>query len=202
MTQIVSFYTPEYEGEVKGWKVSMAKTGLPFYAQRTESRGSWRKNCGLKPGFMLECLARFNDACLWIDIDGRVLGGMPELESAPDEYDFGCFFIPWDQMNRNDKPGGPKSQTDGTASGTMFVNNTVLGRDFMRRWIEMDHGQHQYEQIVLGETWHGHRPGGLRTWRMPQRYCKVFDRPWKRGEAGPVQIEHYQASRRLRRKVR
>ncbi len=200
--RIVSYYTPEYKDELQGWTESIMALGMPYFVTMVESKGTWRANCGHKPHFLLECLEQFKEPLLWIDIDGRVKGKLPELATAPSLYDFGCWFIPWDQMNRNHKPGGPKSQTDGTASGTMFVNDTDTGRAMMAAWIAHDEGQHHYEQIVLGEAFHYHRPRNLRTWRMPQRYCKVFDAKWKRGEEGPVEIEHYQASRRLKRKVR
>ena len=200
--RIVSLYTPEYRGEVHGWIDACKQFAFKYHAKPVASRGSWRLNCGLKPDFMLECLARFNEPLLWIDIDGRVKGPMLALETAPGQYDFGAWFIPWDQMNPADRPGGADTKNDGISSGTMFWNNTPASIEFLNRWLAAEHGQYRYGQIVLGEVWHNQRPTDLRTWHMPQAWFKVFDRPWKRGESGPPLIEHFQASRRLRSQIK
>ena len=89
----------------------------------------------------------------------------------------------------------------------MFFNNTIACRNFLKLWIQREAADmarakpERYGQVVLGETWHNHRDPELRTLVLPHRYCKVFDHPWKRGESGPVEVEHLQASRRLRNKV-
>lgn len=199
--RIVTFYTPEYAGEVEPWVESIKATVLPYFIDVMVSKGSWRANVGMKPQFLLDMLDLYKEPILWIDMDGRVVGDLHYLGLAPGQYDFGAWFIPWDQMNPADRPGGPLTLHDGISSGTMFWNNTPAAIEFLNRWVAAEHGQHRYGQIVLGEVWHNQRPIDLRTWRMPQAWFKVFDRPWKRGESGPPIIEHYQASRRLRRKV-
>ena len=135
---------------------------------------------------------------LWVDIDGRVRGKLELAPALEEKVDFACWFIPAAKLRSVDRPGG-KAGIDGTASGTMFFNNTDLARDLLTRWIHNDHGQYGYEQIVLGETWHFGRPEGIRWMRLPQSWCKVFDVKWFDGEKGPVEIEHLQASRRLKR---
>jgi hypothetical protein len=200
--RIVTFYTPEYAGEVQPWVDSIMGSGLPYFIDIKDSLGSWRKNVGMKPQFLLDCLEQFKEPILWIDMDGRVVGPMHDLGLAPGMYDFGAWFIPWDQMNPADRPGGAKTKNDGISSGTMFWNYTPAAIAFLNRWIYAENGQYKYGQIVLGDVWHGMRPPELRTWRMPQAWFKVFDRPWKRGESGPAIIEHFQASRRLRNKIK
>ena len=198
--RIVTFYTPRYAGEVEPWVESIRATGIPYHITIVDEQGSWRKNVGMKPQFMLDCLLLFKEPLLWIDIDGRVQGSLHDLGFAQLQYDFGAWFIPWDQMNARDRPGGAKTKNDGISSGTMFWNYTPAAIEFLALWIAAEDGQHRYGQIVLGEVWHAHDPASsFRTWKMPQAWFKVFDRPWKRGESGPIIIEHFQASRRLRR---
>lgn len=201
---VVSYYTPEYAGEAAGFCESCQEAGLRARVVSVVSRGSWRLNCGFKPVFLLDEIDRYDEPILWVDIDGRFRES-PDLvltATFAAEYDFACWFIPWDQMQPDHRPGGAKTKHDGLASGTMWFNNTEAARELLRVWIGRDTGQYAYEQIVLGEAWHYARPPSLRTSRLPQGYCKVFDRKWKRGEHGPVVIEHLQASRRLRRTVR
>ena len=201
MIQIVTFATPEYAEELEEFRTAAASCGFDPNCCLVDSRGSWRKNVGMKPRLFLSWLDQGYGPFLFIDVDGRIKTDLAWLELMTPTYDFGCWFIPNDQMRPKDRPGGEKSKNDGLASGTVWINNTWQCREFLQRWIKREKGQHQYGQIVLGETWHFDRPDDLRTLKLPQRFCKVFDRDWKRGEEGPVQIEHMQASRRLRKKV-
>ena len=197
--KIVTFYTPHYGGEVHDWYTSCNHLQIEHEATEVEDQGSWRLNVGMKPAFILDRLHEHDCPILWLDVDARVLGDLPILSELY-EYDFAAWFIPWDQMRPVDRPGGAKTQNDGVASGTLWFHNTPAAKRFLELWISREHGQGRYGQVVLGETWHFHRDKEhLQTKRLPQAYCKVFDRDWKRGESGPIQIEHTQASRRLRK---
>ena len=197
--KIVAFYTPHYEGQLEAWVETIRPTGIPYFVTCRADAGNWRLNVGMKPVFLLDCLEQFKEPILWIDIDGRVRGDLALAVEAFDKYDFGAWFIPWDQMQPAHRPGGAKTKNDGISSGTMYWNYTPDAIEFLKMWIAAEHGQHRYGQIVLGEVWHDFKPAALRTWRMPQAWFKVFDRPWKVGESGPIIIEHFQASRKLRR---
>ncbi len=202
--RIVTFYTPQYAGEVEAWYESV--DGLPWKSEASSyaCRGSWRANVGVKPDFLLEILEDFQERILFIDIDGRVRGELPRFRNEDwlQHHDFAAYFIPHDEMTAEHRPGGRKTTNDGIASGTMYVNYTPAAIDFLKLWQKREKKrEHLYGQIVLGETWHFDRPAELVTARLPQRYCKVFDARWKKNETGPVEIEHLQASRRLRRKV-
>ncbi len=197
--RIVSFYTPHYEGQLEPWVEAIRKTMIPYFVTCRPDAGNWRANVRMKPTFLLECLEQFKEPILWIDIDGIVRGDLTPATVADTKYDFGAWFIPWDQMSPAHRPGGAKTENDGISSGTMYWNNTDVAKEMLMVWEIADHGQYRYGQIVLGETFVYHRPRNLRTWRMPQAWFKVFDRPWKRDEKGPIVVEHFQASRKLRR---
>ncbi len=205
--RIVTFYTPQYAGELDGWKESLSGLPWKYWWAELSCRGSWRANVGMKPDFLLEALQVFQERILFIDIDGRVRGQLPLFQSVQSggwfaRCDFAAYFIPHDEMTAGHRPGGQKTTNDGIASGTMYFNYTPAAIDFLELWREREKKrEHRYGQIVLGETWHFDRPAELVTARLPQRYCKVFDARWKKNETGPVEIEHLQASRRLRRKV-
>lgn len=198
---LITFCTPEYADELEEFRFAAIECSYDPICFLVDSRNSWRANVGMKPKLFHQWLDQGFGPFLFVDVDGRLREPMPEVLDWEEDYDFGCWQIPWDQMQPQHRPGGKKSETNGLASGTVYINNTWACRAFLQRWIKRERGQHKYGQIVLGETWHFHRPDELRTLHMPQRYCKVFDHDWKRGEEGPIKIEHMQASRRLRSKV-
>ena len=201
---VVSYYTPEYAGEVKDFESCCNAHVLKHCTTAVESRGSWRLNCGRKASFLHEQLLLHKEPILWVDIDGR-FRGHPDVLASPvfiENHDFAIWFIPRYRMQPAHVPGGPSSGNDGTASGTMWFNYSPMALRFLEIWMQEEHGQGQWEQQVLGEVWHYARPQELRTFRLSQRYCKVFDVPWFKDEKGPVIIEHMQASRRLKRKVK
>ena len=194
----VTFCTPQYRHLMDEWERNVQDVGgLEPYGYAVHDLGSWRKNVGQKPQFlldMLECILK--EPFLFVDVDARFRA---PWDLSLTDYDFGAYFIDARRMPASDKP---MRKYGGVASGTLWVNNTPAVIEFLERWKAAEHGQHRYGQIVLGEVWHTQRPMNLRTFHLPQRYLKVFDRPWHDGEGGgPVVIEHMQASRRLRRKV-
>ena len=193
----VTFYTPAYADLVEGWQQSVEQVGeLSGVAVNVTDKGSWRENVGRKPGFVLRMFEAHRQPILWVDVDARFRSAW-DLDLSG--YDFAAYFIDAGRMPDRDKPHG---KYDGIASGTMYFGFTKAAQEFLSRWIAAEHGQHRYGQIVLGEVWHTARPLNLRTFQLPQRYLKVFDRPWYDGEGGgPAIIEHLQASRQKRRKV-
>lgn len=196
--KIISFYTPTYEGEAKAFEESWQQFGYRPNVMDLQSAGSWRLNCGLKPAFVRDCLREFKEPVLWIDIDGRMRA--PWDLNLEESHDVAFWFIPHRVMKRPDVPHGAASGNDGIASGTMWWNYTPASLDFLDAWCEAEKGQGLWEQQILGEVWYDRPVADLRTFRLHQRYCRVFDVPWFEGE-GEIVVEHMQASRRLKRTV-
>ena len=197
---VTSFYSPEYAGEVEAFEEAAHSFGMMHNIVPIESKGSWRLNCGHKPKFLIDQLRLHQQPVLWVDIDGRFRREWNlELEA---DYDFAIWFIPYAKMRPMDVPGGSGTGNEGLASGTMWFNYTPMALRFLEIWAQEEHGQGAFEQQVLGEVWHQARPKGLRTYRLPQAYCKVFDVQWFKRVHNEVCIEHMQASRRLRKKVK
>ena len=197
--KVIAFYTPEYKAEAKDWTFSCRAAGLDYFVREVPNQGSWRLNVGMKPAFIKKALRVFEEDVLWVDIDGRFKRDW-DLDLCKD-FDFAAWFIPHKVM-RSGVPFGKESGNDGIASGTMWFNNSLYAIEFLRRWVELEDGQYRWGQQVLGELWHSNRPGDLRTFRLPHEYCKVFDRDWIERDHEPVVIEHYQASRRLRSRIK
>ena len=192
----VTFYTPLYAELVAEWQESVEQVGgLAGVAVNVVDRGSWRLNVGRKPSFLLRMLHAHHQPILWVDVDARFRSAW---ELNLDGHDFGAYMINASRMPTADKPFG---KYHGVASGTMYFAHTRSAFGFLKRWEDAEQGQHRYGQIVLGEVWHRVLARDLTTYQFPQRYCKVFDRPWYDGEEGPIVIEHLQASRKKRRKA-
>lgn len=207
---VISFYTPEYECEVPEFVASLARFNMGHELVPIESLGSWRKNVGHKPTFILQQLKKHKRPVLFCDVDAFVEGPCDRLRDIEDEFDFGGRFIKQRPLQRpGGEPGEPvvtqrrKRQSAGKTpkrvlktitSGTLFFNCTDLARQFLGAWQRNEKGQYLLGQLVLAETWHHDRPEGLRTLRLPDSYC------WHPGVLfdGPSQIRHTRGATRHR----
>lgn len=201
MPLVISFFTEGYEPWAEQLVEDCDQFEMECVVRKMKSRGSWRANVGMKPQFIVNMLALYERPVVWLDADARIRQRpvrFEELAHTDPVIDFAAYFIPRQVMPARDRPFGKE---DGISSGTMFFNVTSGSAGLLGQWIAREDGQHKYGQIVLGETWHTMDPKPV-TFRLPQRYLKVYDRKWKRGEKGPVVIEHMQASRKMRKKVR
>lgn len=207
---IIGFYTPEYECEVAEFVTSLARFGMEHDLVPIESLGSWRKNVGYKPTFILKQLKKHKRPVLFNDVDAIVEGPCGRLRDIEGEYDFAGRFIKQRPLCR---PGGtanepkvsgrcrrerggktPKRVLKTITSGTIFFNYTDLAMEFLRAWQRNEKGQYLLGQLVLAETWHHDAPEGLRTLRLPDSYC------WHSGVvfSGPSQIKHTRGATRHR----
>jgi hypothetical protein len=59
----------------------------------------------------------------------------------------------------------------------------------------------RWEQQSLQKVWEDCDNNGLKTYNFPQGYCKVFDCKWFENP-GEIIIEHMQASRKTKRKIK
>ena len=198
---VVSYFTEEYSEEAPAFEKCCEDVGQQYLAVPFVSKKSWRLNCGMKAKFIRKCVDQFEQPVLWVDIDGRFrLPWDLELEET---VDFAAWFIPSCVMQGNTRPHGPGGSCDGIAAGTLWFNNTDASKAFLDAWVKAEDDGHRYkwEQKVLGELWADTPDDDLRTGRLHQRYCRVTDAKWF-DHQGPVVIEHMQASRRLKGKVR
>ena len=83
----------------------------------------------------------------------------------------------------------------------MWFANTETGRAFVSRWNDtVGRMRGKTEQEALNALLL--RPNrGVKVLDLPATYCSIFDKAVDKA-AGPAVIEHFQASRKLRRLVR
>jgi len=192
---IISFYTrgTPYEDEVKNLIESCRKFDLTSEIEGIDSFGSWELNCAYKPFFILKMLEKHNRPLLWVDADGMFLK-KPQWQEAFDS-DLSVRFheeLEW---------GHPSK----VITSTLFASPTREGKEIMRRWIHQTHEHlldpHRklefWDQIALRDALCGWE-GILEP--MPLSYAKIFDHPSDCISAPEPVIEHYQASRRFKKR--
>lgn len=191
---IVSFYTlnTPYEQEVQGLIESCKKWGLEYCIEGLPSRGSWAKNCGVKPLYIQQKLQTLQRPLLWIDADAAILQ-KPDF-SFLKGYDLSARlvpFLPWKNPSK-------------LMSGTVFFNYTEKSLNIVRRWVRLcakrlasdpDH----WDQAALRDI--VKREKKAKILPLPISYVKIYDLDVLFIEQSDVVIEHYQAARRLKNAI-
>jgi hypothetical protein len=202
MITVITFYTPEYHDEAMQLIESCNRFSVPCNAYPKTSKGSWVHNCTMKAEVIEEALNEFSHGVVWIDADGR-LRNVPSIFDQLNKYDFGCYWIPnvWNQpRNVHLKPWTRGNEA--LAGGTLYFNNTSISKELISAWKkESQANPTRWEQQSLQKVWEEFDNKGLRTYNFPQSYCKVFDCKWFEVEQ-PVIVEHMQASRILKHKIK
>lgn len=181
----VSYYTPAYRHEAMALIDTLEAFGLPHVVTEVADRGTWERNCALKPTFIRHHIIRTDAPVVWVDADARIVQ-RPEL-----------FF--------NDENGYPRLRCDVAAhyrwgeellSGTLYFSGTFRASEICRIWArECEASPGEWDQKVLQRIL---ADGDWDVERLPASYTAVFDDPKMTGDAV---ILHTQASRRLKNAV-
>jgi hypothetical protein len=185
MPRLITFVTigTPYEREVGRLERSVAELGLRVHVARLPNRGSWVKNCACKGQFVLDCLREFDEPIVWLDSDAELLR-YPELFEDAD-FEFAAYWT---------SPGKT------LLSGTLYFAPTGTSVRLVEGWARRcEERPHKWDQTHLRDEFLSTLP--LEScFRLPQGYCKIFDRVWR--EPSRVEyIRHYQASRRFKRLI-
>lgn len=185
---VISFYTlhTPYEQEVMRLINSCERLEIEHSVDGIESEGSWEKNCGVKPFYILRKLHQLKRPVLWVDADGAFLK-MPSFEQfAP--FDFSVRIVDF----------LPKSHREKVISNTVFVNYTPQGLSIVERWAKscrrkLKNDPKVWDQAVLRDIILKDKSAKILP--MPLAYSKIYDLDIHRIAQEEVVIEHYQASR-------
>lgn len=181
---IISYFTTgtPYEAEAEALVATCVALGLEHRVVGVSPRGAWEKNCAMKAGFVRETWRELGRAVLWVDADARVRRAPELLRGA--SADFGVH----------------KASRWQFASGTVFVNATARGGELLEAWTRRCEAEPLvWDQVHLDRAWEEvSSRTSLETMWMPQAYTRIFDRPEDADGGGPIVVEHFQASRRLK----
>lgn len=193
---VISYYTfgTDYEKEILKLKSSLKKFDIPYYFFSKRPLGNWRANLNYKSAVILEAFEKFPQKdIVFIDADG-IVKQYPELFdflSANRTHDIAVHYHHYKQS----LPGGS------LLSGTLWLRNCDKTKRLVERWNKIGQDnldiRHQHcLNIAIREFEDIAEP--MQVFKLPKEYAQIFDNFQNRSK--PV-IEHFQASRRLRRKV-
>ena len=194
---VVSYYTAKtpYRKEAARLEESMLQLTIPHHVAEVPNLGDWQKNTHFKAKFIRQMMDRFSTKDLiWVDADA-VFHKYPVMFdnfTAGDKSllgwnsDISVHFRNW------------KHGKDELLSGTIFIRNNDLMKRVVDDWIRINkQNRSTWEQRNLARAIK--REPMIKVYPMPIEYCCIFDDD-RRQQIDPV-IEHFQASRRLRRIV-
>ena len=183
---IISYFTrnTEYEQEAQKLIQSCERNHLEYQIEGIASRGSWEENCSFKAEFIYKVWKTSGRAVLWVDADA-ILHCAPDLLKGA-RADFAIH----------------KLQGWEFGSGTLYFNQTEGAATLLKRWLaRCRRFPDVWDQVSVDLAWEdtvASHP--LETLWLPEPYCRIFDL-FEGRSTSPGVVEHFQASRRLKRQV-
>ena len=198
-TIVVGYYTPKYREDALRLIKTLEQHNVQFYIESVEEKESWEHAVSHKPVFLLECWERFPDrSLLYVDVDA-IFHSNPmqffDVLSARN-WDFAAHWF------QGPNGGYNRTRNDNHfLSGTMWFGRTKNAKRILERWITFNKerqakgnwegGGQANLRDVLSERW----VKGIEIYKLPGRFCFVFDKPWAYPDGEPRIIEHLIASR-------
>ena len=193
--QAVTFVTTGtgYEREVERLALSAARLSIPLRIYHHPNLRNWRLNLNWKSLTILEAMTDYPDKdIVWVDADAKFHSWPALFDELSLARAHDIAFHRW--VHSRLDPGRE------LLSGTLWVANTERGAKLVSAWHEKALKSRAIRhQRALDEVLKGER-AGWRCFALPVQYTAIFDHRAVRGRIQPV-IEHFQASRRLRRAV-
>jgi hypothetical protein len=161
LPKLIGYYTEKdknnfYVECFKKLEKQCIEFGFDYYFEKKPSFQNYVKNCKIKPKFILECLNKFKESLIFIDIDSNLTGSIPEELNNLKDYDI-AISKTWNEPNPNQEIelNNFKNKKSFNANhllirdGFLFVNNTEKAIEFIKNW---DHGCstfHHTDHLVL-----------------------------------------------------
>ena len=208
---VVSCFTPEY-AEVYRSRLGLSLDRLETWGQpvpslvfEAESRGSWVKNCLLKPEALLAARRLTDRPLLWVDADAEIRDldlGFPLLRNyraAKPDLDFAAYMPALAKSDDHD----PRVNSS-LMSGTLLFENTERSRRLLQDWLAAadavrvrgSSGLDAYDQEVLWGVVKDHLANrGLVVQNWHPSWVKVHD--FFPAISRPI-VDHFQASREMK----
>lgn len=188
---VVSYFTAgtPYKKEAARLEESMLQLTIPHHVAEVPNLRDWQKNTHFKAVFIRKMMDRFpTKDLIWVDADA-VFHHYPVLFdeiAEANHIDISCHHRNW------------KHGKNELLSGTVYIRNNMAMKKVVDDWILLNkQNKSTWEQRNLARAIK--REPLVNVCSLPIEYCCIFDDD-NRKQIDPV-IEHFQASRRLRRMV-
>lgn len=197
---VVSFVTHDtpYELELATHLMpTLENLSLPHYIEVIDNKGSWLKNVAEKPAVIYRALEKFpSKNLIMLDADSEITQYPQLFNEIPEEYDIARHFLEWESWYNY-----PGDRTKELLTGTIFLRNNEKVKLLCHKWYEEANNNQEWEQKSLGRILVN---ADIKVFSLPLSYCYITSLP--DGSKPNILIEnpvikHFQASRKLRRKL-
>lgn len=184
---IVAFYTKNtfYEYEKNRLVKSTEALNLPIQTMGVDSTGSWVKNAGLKPKFLLQQRKEIRGPILYVDVDAVFHSN------------------PWDYLLDITSDFAVYYQNDGRlVSATILINDTPNAIEIIEKWqAACESDPDKWDQVALEEILSSDYAKDKYTiTSLPVSFCWIFDCV-DHEKPNRIYIEQLQASREATKKT-
>ena len=182
----IAYYTKNtpYQYEAEKLEQCFKTFKLPYHIMAVPDLGGWQKNTHYKAFFIRQMMDKYPDISLvYIDADALIHQN-PELFSELNS-DIAVYYYP-----------NPLLKEQELLSGTIYLANNLKTKRLVDQWIKMNQNfPDRMEQYNLDQAMREFKD--LKITELPASYVMIYDLMQHLGI--PV-IEHFQASRRFRKK--
>ncbi len=190
---VISYYTSDYKDDAARLRASLDALSIPHRITRIATRGSWQANIAYKPAFIAKARYELRGPLVWIDADAIVRSYPHEFvdladvkKISPNPFDLAVHYRRGQEL----------------LSGTIWINDTHAVQALLScwNWKQID-SPGVWDQKTLAEVITEVGPE-IRVYDLPAAYTFIFDlMKTESPDVEPV-IEHFQASRKTRRRER
>jgi hypothetical protein len=186
---IIAYYTlgNPYQQLSENLRKSCKEFNLPLFLKPIENLGSWEKNTHYKANFISECLERFSENLVYVDVDA-------EFKRYPDLFES----LECDIAYRTENFRWRKNEA---LSGTIFIGNNDRVRSLVNLWKSINEANESFRSRP--DTWEQanlqratEQTPEIDYKNLPPEYTYIFDHTKSMYPNILPVIEHFQASRK------
>ena len=161
LPKLIGYYT---EGDKQNFYVECfnkleaqcKKYNFEYFFEKKPSFKNYTKNCKIKPKFILDCLTKFKEPLIFIDIDADLTGSVPAELYNLQNYDI-AISRTWNDPDPNEEIelNHFKNKKSMSANdlmirdGFLYVNNTIAGVNFIQDWNQGCSTLPQSDHLIL-----------------------------------------------------
>jgi len=188
---VIAYYTlgNPYQQLSENLTKSCKEFNLPHFLKPIEDLGSWEKNTHYKANFISDCLERFSENLVYVDVDAEFKRYPDLFESLDCDIAYRTENFRWRQNE--------------ALSGTIFIRNNDKVRSLVNLWKSINeltpairNKPDTWEQANLQRA--TQQSPEIIYENLPPEYTYIFDHTKTMYPSISPVIEHFQASRKSR----